>query len=100
MARYAMGSYKAINIVFDGPPGSKSGRFVEVETDNGESIGIGKWIERDDGFWVLRIQGRFLPDYPPEYIDGILLEAGHNPETVARDTLNLIDKIIKKKGWI
>jgi len=50
-----MEQYKAINIVFDGPPGPESGRFVEVETDDGKSINAGQWIERSDGFWVLRI---------------------------------------------
>jgi hypothetical protein len=46
---------KAINIVFDGPPGPEAGRFVEVETDDGESIKIGEWEERPDGLWALRI---------------------------------------------
>jgi len=45
----------AINIIFDGPPGPESGRFVEVETDNGKSIDIGEWIKRPDGLWALRI---------------------------------------------
>ncbi len=46
---------KTIDIVFDGPPGPVAGRFVEVEDESGASIGIGDWIERDDGFWALRI---------------------------------------------
>lgn len=46
---------KKIDIVFDGPPGPVAGRFVEVEDENGASISVGEWIERDDGFWVLRI---------------------------------------------
>lgn len=45
----------AINIVFDGPPAPESGRFVEVETDDGYSINAGDWIERPDGLWALRI---------------------------------------------
>lgn len=45
----------AINIIFDGPPGPESGRFVEVETDDGRSINAGEWIERPDGLWALRI---------------------------------------------
>ena len=49
---------KTIDIVFDGPPGPEAGRFVEVENESGTSINFGEWIERDDGFWVLRI-----PDY-------------------------------------
>ena len=44
-----------INIIFDGPPGHDSGFFVEVETDDGKSVNAGKWIERDDGLWALRI---------------------------------------------
>ena len=46
---------KAINIIFDGPPGPEAGRFVEVETDDGKSINAGEWIEREDGLWALRI---------------------------------------------
>lgn len=43
-----------IDIVFDGPPGPQGGRFVEVERD-GRSIRIGEWVEREDGYWALRI---------------------------------------------
>ncbi len=46
---------KAINIIFDGPPGPTAGRFVEVETDDGTSLKVGEWIERKDGYWALRI---------------------------------------------
>lgn len=45
----------AINLVFDGPPSHESGRFVEVELDDGRSVGCGEWIERPDGLWALRI---------------------------------------------
>ncbi len=45
-----------IDIVFDGPPGHIAGRFVEVENQDGHSISVGEWIERDDGYWVLRIE--------------------------------------------
>ena len=44
----------AIDIVFDGPPGSESCRFVEVE-DNGRSIKFGDWIDRGNGLWALRL---------------------------------------------
>lgn len=44
-----------INIIFDGPPSHESGRFIEVEIDNGKSINAGEWIKRDDGLWALRI---------------------------------------------
>jgi hypothetical protein len=33
----------------------KSGRFVEVENSNGQSIRAGKWIDRGSGLWALRI---------------------------------------------
>jgi hypothetical protein len=45
----------AIDIVFDGPPGAESGRFVEVEDGLGNSISIGEWLQRPDGYWVLRL---------------------------------------------
>ena len=44
-----------IDIVFDGPPGPKAGRFVEVEDHTGHSINFGEWIKRPDGYWALRI---------------------------------------------
>ena len=50
---------KAIDIVFDGPPGPVPGRFVEVEFD-GASIKFGEWEERADGFWVLKLDAEAL----------------------------------------
>lgn len=44
-----------VDIVFDGPPGPESGRFVEVEDASGKSINFGQWVKREDGYWVLRI---------------------------------------------
>ena len=44
-----------INIVFDGPPGPESGRFVEVEDADGKSISVGEWTERPDKYWALSI---------------------------------------------
>ncbi|WP_125348040.1 hypothetical protein [Pandoraea apista] len=43
------------DIVFDGPPGSQSGRFIEVENPEGKSICVGRWIDRGDGLWAFRI---------------------------------------------
>ena len=43
-----------IDIVFDGPPGPESGRFVEVENENGQSVNLGEWIQRPDGYSALR----------------------------------------------
>lgn len=49
-------SPQPINIVFDGPPGPESGRFIEVETDDGHGIKVGQWF-RDEArnYWALRI---------------------------------------------
>lgn len=58
-----MGAY--IDIVFDGPPSHESGRFVEVEDQKGYSIARGEWVQRDDGYWVLR-----LPD--PAEVDRLM----------------------------
>lgn len=46
-----------IRIVFDGPPSHESGRFVEVENTEGESISVGEWHKRPDGLHELRIRG-------------------------------------------
>ena len=43
-----------IDIMFDGPP-SEPGRFVEVEDREGMSIRLGRWVERGDGLWALRV---------------------------------------------
>jgi hypothetical protein len=69
------GSAQAINIVFDGPPSHQSGRVVEVETDDGQSINIGEWLERPDGNWVLRIDNVQIPS--PDVIN--------RPDEAARD---------------
>lgn len=46
---------KHIDIVFDGPSGPESGRFIEVEDDAGKGMKFGEWVHRQDGYWVLRI---------------------------------------------
>jgi hypothetical protein len=45
-----------IDVVFDGPPGPDGPRFVEVETPDGKSARRGEWLQREDGYWVLRIE--------------------------------------------
>ena len=53
---YTVAQPREIDIVFDGPPGPEAGRFVEVEeTLTGRSVAIGEWVNRDDGYWVLRL---------------------------------------------
>lgn len=44
-----------LSIIFDGPPGAVSGRFVEVEDENGQSMNAGTWRERSAGLWSLDI---------------------------------------------
>lgn len=45
-----------VDVVFDGPPSHVSGRFVEVEDEAQVSVRCGQWLQRTDGYWVLRIQ--------------------------------------------
>lgn len=52
-----------VDVVFDGPPGPVCGRFVECDDGSGKSVNVGQWIDRGDGYWVLRIpSGRRLAD--------------------------------------
>ncbi len=62
---------RAVNIIFDGPPSHESGRFVEVETDDGKMVNAGEWLKRDDGLWALRIES--LPEADPADIAGTYL---------------------------
>ena len=71
---------KAINIIFDGPPSHVAGRFVETEDDEGHGIKSGEWIERDNGYWSLRI------DHLPE--DNKELDLLHK---IAKEAKNLWD---------
>lgn len=45
-----------VDIVFDGPPAPESGRFVEVEDDQGHGLHVGEWVQRPDGYWALRVK--------------------------------------------
>lgn len=42
-----------IEILFDGPPGTIAGRFIEVEDTQGRGIKWGDWVDRGDGTWAL-----------------------------------------------
>jgi hypothetical protein len=44
-----------LHIIFDGPPGHESGRFVEVNDATGKSVNAGEWVENGP-FWELIIQ--------------------------------------------
>jgi hypothetical protein len=50
-----------INIIFDGPPSPDGCQFIEIETDDGKSVTVGQWSERDNGTWALRIER--LPEH-------------------------------------
>ena len=43
-----------VDVVFDGVS-SQNSVFVEVETLDGAGVRAGEWMERDDGYWVLRM---------------------------------------------
>lgn len=49
-----------IDIVFSGAPDRESmgPEFIEVENAKRKSISFGEWIQRDDGYWVLRFNSR------------------------------------------
>ena len=69
---------KPINIIFDGPPGPESGRFIEVETDDGKSINIGEWSEIcRSGIWALRItelpEGSMDKSVEAKYIASVMV---------------------------
>lgn len=53
MTTPAVGTY--VDVVFDGPPDHEAGRFVEVEKADGSGVKLGNWVQRDDGYWALRI---------------------------------------------
>jgi hypothetical protein len=42
-------------------PGPEGPRFVEVEDEQRRPIKIGEWVQRDDGYWVLRLKREQLP---------------------------------------
>jgi hypothetical protein len=46
---------RQVDIVFNGAPGPDSGRFIEVEDMAGRSVRVGDWVQRDDGYWALRL---------------------------------------------
>jgi hypothetical protein len=78
-----------IDIVFDGPPSHESGRFVEVENENRQSINVGTWIaptETNDpqstGFWRLRIRQEPTITAIAEIIHNISTSKGFAPPSM------------------
>jgi hypothetical protein len=47
---------RELHIIFDGPPSHESGRFIEVEDENGRGVNAGEWRKRNDGLWELVIR--------------------------------------------
>jgi hypothetical protein len=53
--RLPIAAYSAVHAVFDGPPEDPPPPFVKLEDDRGDAIEIGEWLQRPDGYWVLRL---------------------------------------------
>jgi len=54
-----------VNIIFDGPPGHKAGRLVEVEDfETGKSVGVGHWWPQGNGLWALTLDVGFQEKHP------------------------------------
>lgn len=63
-----------VHVIFDGPPGPESGRFVEVEDDRGNSIRAGEWSKRRDGLWVLSLDATVAEADKPSAAGGTLTQ--------------------------
>lgn len=103
------------DVVFDGPPGKVSGRFVEVENAAGHSIGsVGEWVDRGDGTWALRIDAthpleRMLREQrelqlvmPPAGRDPAELEGEDRTSFISWNVLALTDELhelLDEVGW-
>jgi len=77
-----------VDIVFDWPPEPpESGRFVEVEDAAGASINLGQWVQRDDGYWVLRIS----PERGMRRAEPPLTDWPDRPRDAARHALKMLN---------
>lgn len=78
-----------IEVILDGPPEHRSGRFVEIENAvTGESIKVGEWIEKAAGYWALR-----LPLFS-HFLDGRDVSSWRLEAKEARAQLNDINEAI------
>lgn len=65
-------------VVFDGPPSHESGRFVEVEDENGRGVKSGcTWRQRPDGLWDL---GPFQKTIPEVLTDAVEPDSPPGPQ--------------------
>lgn len=106
-----------IDIVFDGPPGPESGRFIEVEDESRASVRFGEWIHRDDGCWALRIRAspplasvaseidaeslvlQNLPQTPQRLMsERIKLEADAGQLVVVDDLFDAVRAVLERTG--
>jgi hypothetical protein len=56
-----------VDIVHTAPPGGdSSSSFVEVEDEDGRSMKLGEWVERQDGTWALRVYRHHFEVAMPE----------------------------------
>ena len=101
---------RTIQIVFDGPPGPESGRFVEVE-ENGKGINFGEWRDGKDGFWYLDIPVESpAPTEPRAEVDDVKIkralfyakmlakEKGPNPPEEIETIISALAALRKKRG--
>lgn len=87
---------REIHIVFDGPPGHESGRFVEVEDETGAGIKVGEWREVApfDGptYWHLVLK----PDAEVERLrDGLREIDGHIGLEASDGTTQEIRRVVR-----
>lgn len=75
-----------IDIVFDGPPGPVSGRFVEVEDETGKSVRIGLWLQTEDTYWRLRIIPEMLTKNWQKFL-AEFVKMGNDPNEFTLDQL-------------
>jgi hypothetical protein len=59
---------KFIDIVLADDPDSALMKFVEVEDENGRSVEVGEFFQREDGYWVLLLMPRDMEQLDPEEI--------------------------------
>lgn len=88
-----------LDIVFDGPPGHESGRFVEVENERGKSVHAGEWLGPDkDKLYRLRIP-RWSPstnELDPRTVDAIAATSSHPVHAVKVEDLVEAAELLKE----
>jgi hypothetical protein len=83
-----------IDIVFNGPPGPQAPQFVEVENEQGASIRVGTWIDRDDGYWALRLTPATMEYSARERaVLRVALKRYHGRDTTTGVVAGLLDRL-------